>query len=336
MKIVLRQALPAALFICGIGAGFLAQKFFSAPPIERPPCASDYEYINPEPDCETYESSVRRLDALQGRLDEVVANITKRSGVRRAAVFSRDLTTRRFVAVNENDVFDMASLLKVPLAVAYFKVAEANPEILEKEVKYTGEPNLYASQNIPVKERLTSGETYTVRELIRRTLVYSDNTAAQILVTFIKPEFLDDILVALNLLYLREPDEGLRFMTAKSYANIFRSLYNASYLTREYSNQLLEMLAGTAFGDGATAKLPDGLRVFHKFGERLLYNRGGRGGATRQLHDCGIVYSRDGEKPYTFCILMEGDSFKELQDVIQELSSAIYEGMMASENVGAL
>ena len=91
----------------------------------------------------------------------------------------------------------------------------------------------------------------------------------------------------------------------------------------EYYNQTLEMLSETRFKDGATSKLPKGEVTAHKFGERTLVYENGNV-AIKQFHECGIVYAKKGDEPYTFCIMTEGSDYKDLQEVIADVSLIIY------------
>jgi beta-lactamase class A len=221
----------------------------------------------------------------------------------------------------------MASLLKTPLLIGGFKLAEVEPKILDQELVYNGVPDLYKDQVISVSDRLQIGKTYTIRDLMYRSIIYSDNTAAQILLDYFPEDFLDRIMQALGVQIIKPTGEVEDFVTARSFANIFRILYNASYLTRDYSNQALDILTKTEFNNGIVAKLPNDVTVAHKFAERTLVNDD-NSVAVEQIHECGIVYLKNFKDPYVLCILTEGDSYEKLEGVISDLSLSIYEEMI--------
>jgi len=113
------------------------------------------------------------------------------------------------------------------------------------------------------------------------------------------------------------------FISVKGYSAFFRFLYNATYLNKEMSEKALEILSTTNFNTGLPAKLPKGILVSHKFGER-----GYVGTNLKQLHDCGIIYLAG--NPYLLCVMTKGDSFEELANVIADISEMVYKAV--SEN----
>lgn len=314
--------------LVGLSAGFMTYYFFSEPDADDNPCVSSATFINPNLDCNLSDKKSQNLDDLEKKIKTNIALYQQNGKATRVSVFARDIMSSRFVGVNENDMFYMASLLKLPVLIGGYKLAEVEPRILDQQITYTGTPNLYSEQYIKPTEVLEKGESYTVRDLIRRSVMYSDNTAAQLLYDYYPPEFLDRIIQALGIEFTRPEGVKENFVTARTYANIFRSLYNASYLTREYANEALSTLTKTTYSDGATAKLPPGVLVAHKFAERSSPDPANPSRFTRQMHECGLVYAKGGTEPYTFCILTEGADYGALQQIQQDLSLEIYNAMV--------
>lgn len=286
-------------------------------------CVSSLTFIKPTIDCDITEKKSVLLDELQGKLEILVNGYLKTGKATRVGVFVRDLKSTRFAGVNQNENFIMASLLKLPLSIAGYKLAEVEPKVLDQTFTYSGTPNLYAEQNIPVVNKLQVGEKYTLRELIKRSIIYSDNTTAQLLSDFYAPGYFDLILNALGVKLRLDDANGEDLVSPRNYANVFRSLYNASYLTAEYSNELLETLTETEYRNGSIKHIPSNVKVAHKFAERVVFDLYGRP-TFRQFHECGLVYVKDGFEPYTFCIMTEGPDFSELEKIQQELGQEIY------------
>lgn len=290
-------------------------------------CTSSLKLIKPNMDCETYDNKVETLNALKDGLSVSVAGFKKTGKAKRISVFVRDLKTSRFAGVDDDEVYYMASLLKTPVIIGGYKLAEVEPRILDQEVVYTGKPNLYDEQVIKSDEMMRIGSSYKIKELMRRAVVYSDNTAAQLLYDYYPNDFMDRIMQALGIQLTRPTGEKENLITARIYSNVFRILYNASYLTKEYSNETLLTLTKTAFNKGATAKLPKDVVVAHKFAERTVFDQS-KGLTLKQFHECGIVYAKKSEDPYIFCIMTEGDSYEDLESVVADLSLSIYEEMV--------
>jgi len=154
---------------------------------------------------------------------------------------------------------------------------------------------------------------------------YSDNASYEVLIQHlrdIEPRG-DSYLETFRELGLIEPTGNLEAtISTKSYGSIFRTLYNASYLSPEHSQLALQYLAASDFNDGLVAGVPRGIEVAHKFGERsdLPDNQ-------KELHDCGIIYYPD--NPYMLCVMTEGYDFAELTRVIAETSRMVYEAVDA-------
>lgn len=296
----------------------------------RSSCVSKLTLLKPNIDCQSLDDAAQKLSTLQQKIEVMIQGFVKTKKVKRASVFVRDLNTSRFVGVNDNDTYYMASLLKTPLLVGGYKLAEVEPKILEQEVVYNGIPNLYAEQVVKVAEPMIPEQSYKIKDLLYRSIVYSDNTAAQILFDYYPEEYMDRILQALGIQITRPSGEPENFVTARTYANVFRILYNASFLTKEYSNEALEVLTKTQFKDGATFKLPKDTLVAHKFAERTLVNTDNTV-AIKQFHECGIVYANKSKNPYIFCIMTEGDDYKTLEGVLADISLVVYEGIISND-----
>ncbi len=286
-------------------------------------CVTSLTFIKPTIDCDITERKTVLLEELQRKLEILASGYTQTGQATRIGIFVRDLKSTRFAGVNQNENFIMASLLKLPLGIAGYKLAEVEPKVLEQAITYGGTPNLYANQNIPVSDRIVSGQKYSIRELIRRSIVYSDNTTAQLLSDFYAPGYFDLILNALGIQFRLDEVNNEDLVNPRNYANIFRSLYNSSYLTAKYSNELLEILTETEYRNGAIKHIPADVKVAHKFAERAVLDIYGNA-AFRQFHECGLVYVKNGSEPYTFCIMTEGTQFESLEKIQQEVGEEIY------------
>lgn len=292
--------------------------------LSRNDCVTKLTLLKKNIDCVTYDDKTETLSKLENKLTVLTDGYKKTGKVRRISVFVRDLNTSRFTGISDDEIYYMASLLKTPLVIGGFKLAEVEPKVLDQAITYNGTPNLYDTQIIKSDEILQVGQSYTIKDLMRRSVVYSDNTASQILFEYFPDEFLSRIMQALGIQITRPDGEVENLINARTYANMFRLLYNASYLTKEYSNETLDLLTKTKFENAATSKLPKDVKVAHKFGERTLVYEDGTV-VVKQFHECGIVYAKDGYEPYIFCIMTEGRDYAVLQEVIADVSRLIYD-----------
>jgi hypothetical protein len=263
------------------------------------------------------------MDALQKQLKQAVALDLKESRAVRASIWVRDLTTKQYAGVNELDTYAPASLLKLPLAIVYFKFFEMQPSILSDASVYATSPEMDERYNyFTASTSLKVGTSYTTQDLLSRMLATSDNGAYFTLLNHVQGDFYDKVMLDLGI-KIPSSDQVIDFVTTKSYGNIFRMLYNASYLDRAGSQQVLDMMTKSNF-KGIAAPLPSSVIVAHKFGERSVFDQNGNV-LKRELHDCGIVYKDT--HPYTICIMTEGKDFDTLNTVISDLSKDVYDNI---------
>lgn len=284
-------------------------------------CSKKYPLTNTTLNCSEYEESLIAVQTLTKKFDETIKVFIATGKAERISIWTRDLNTKLWAASNEFEKYAPASLFKVPVMIAYFKLAEIQPTLLDTQLEYQPK-GLYVEQNFDPKEKLVAGQRYRVADLIEHMIIYSDNEAAALLLDHLTPQVYEDVLLDLGI-RIPDGDGSTDFVTVKTYANIYRVLFNASYLSREYSERALEILTKSTF-NGITDPLPTNIKVAHKFGERLVEDQKGNA-ITHELHDCGIVYKSN--SPYSICIMTEGKNFDDLLTIIKELSTLTYKNL---------
>lgn len=268
-----------------------------------------YQFISPLLECEHF---VNQKDASLKDMNQKVRTLARQYEDQHISVYYRDLITGAWYGYQESEPFSPQSLLKIPVVIALLKIEEAQPGTLQKKVTYSTS----IESNLPEDQSLRLGDSYTLQELLERTLILSDNVAFNLLVEVIPTEFLKKVHTDLNLAFPSEttPDD---FITVHSYSTIFRVLYNSSYLSRANSEYLLRVLADSTFEQGLRAGLPQEMVVAHKFGIKQA-----AAGAQSQLHDCGVIYYD--ERPYILCVMTRGNNITEQQQAIQHISREIF------------
>ncbi len=155
-------------------------------------------------------------------------------------------------------------------------------------------------------------------------IIYSDNNPSKLLAQNIKAPAFFRPYEELGL-PLPTVENGEYYLRVKDYATFFRVLYNTSYLTREYSEKALRILAKSEFKDALVAGVPGNVIVAHKFGERIWEDT-----KEHQMHDCGIIYHPDA--PYLLCVMTRGKSFDKLKKTIADISKLVYEEIDSQSN----
>lgn len=273
-----------------------------------------YPLTNPILDCELdngNDDSVIYFDKINDKIDK----LKSKYDVSHVSFYFRDLNNGPWLGINEKEDFAPASLLKVPVLIAFLHQAEHDPTILEKKIKVLpSDINKSLTPNIVSDDYIIVDHEYSLFEIAKRMIQKSDNNAVLVLLRNIKQSYLDDVFRSIGLQFKGTSDENP--ITVKDYAGFFRILFNASYLDREMSELALEILLGSEYKNGIVAGVPEGVNVAHKFGERSVNN------IDIQLHDCGIVYHKD--NPYIICVMTKGNDFKQQEKLISELSKYVY------------
>lgn len=258
--------------------------------------------------------------ALSGSIEEYIKTEKSDGRIAEAAVYFRDLSEGPWFGVDEDAEFVPASLMKLPLAMWFFKDSETHPQALDAEIDFFA-PGGTTVSRFPAQQELVPGTRYTIRELIRFLVAESSNEASKILAEYAGLANRNTVFADLDMpLVVPENDYQI---DVRTYAAFFRVLYNASYLSRASSDELLSLMAEASFREGLVRGVPSGTRVAHKFGEYP----GAVGDPDVQLHDCGVVYAP--EQPYVLCVMTRGNDYENLTKVISQVSRMVYETVTA-------
>ena len=270
---------------------------------------------NPLLECDVPEVVYSELRPFKYKVQDYVDKQFTAGKAKNIAVYFRDLNNGPWFGINALENFSPASLLKVPVMIAYLRYANGDVSVLDTEFSpILAESGV--SQVINPPEHLAEGKTYTIENLLYRMIAYSDNDAAATLIARIDQKALQQTFVDLGMVVPEE--RSLEdFMSVREYASFFRILFNASYLSRTMSERGLEYLTRSSFTNGIVAGVPAGITVAHKFGERSL------GEGVRQLHDCGIIYYP--KRPYVLCVMTRGSDFEKQANVISNISRIVWD-----------
>lgn len=314
-------AIFLCIFVTGLILGvfltpFLLKKSLPETESQQVRQFGQYAYINPLLECNVAEGSIdARKENFRPAMEDFINNLKEEQSLIDVAVYFRDLNNGPTFGINQEQGFFPASLLKVPLMIAYFHWAEQDPNVLKRSVSFDVPKDFGITPTIVSRESLQVGAEYTIEELIERMIRFSDNQALYLLSIRLPEQELRSLFSISGASEKILSDPGAK-LTVKEYAGFFRILFNSSYLTRESSEKALSLLASVEYADALPAGVPTGISVAHKFGEA------GTGDVERQLHDCGIVYFPD--HPYLACIMTRGRDTEVLKNSIVDISRFMY------------
>lgn len=254
-------------------------------------------------------------EEFEGQLSDWIHQRTMAGDVSEASIYFRDLSTGPWFGIRERDPYIPASLFKVPVMLAVLKLSETQSDFLQQKAtlsgSYTGLNNVEHED-----ETITPGKEYTVSELLEKMIVYSDNASSDLLRSILSANgiVIEDVSQELGILSTK--NEGQ--LSAKSYAALFRILYNAQYVSPEKSEFALSLLSRTAFRQGIRAGVPETIQVAHKFGIHDI-----DGDEQKQFHDCGIVYHP--LRPYILCVLTKSTNVQLASRFMRDVSEKVFD-----------
>jgi beta-lactamase class A len=277
-----------------------------------------YKHIRPllfvERACET-----DNYYPLKSQLAEMISGFKSQGIIASASVYVRIFKNGEWFGLNEDEKYDPASLMKVPILITWLRMEEDHPGTLNRVLVMNAPVSNMKKQEYGT-DKTQIGHGYKVKDLLRSMITESDNMATALLnrnmdSVYFKNTFMD--------LGLREPgwNDTSYPITVAEYSRFMQTIYNATYLTIKDSEYAAELLTHTEFTKGIARELPTEIAVSHKFGEA--------GDADmHQLHESGIVFLNS--TPYIITIMTRGRDLEKLPDVLSHISKVTYDYMNAA------
>lgn len=278
------------------------------PMLER---VGGYNYIAPllpvETQCES-EELVPLKKSLTGLLDQ-----QKTAGlVAEASFYFRDLDKGLWTGYKENDKYFPGSLMKVPNLMSYLMIEEQTPGTLNTKLFYT-RPFIVQKDPVFISQKLPKGRSYTVKELLRYMISYSDNNATVLLSNNFDDKYLKKILSDFHLPAVDAAQRNYP-LSPREFSRFMRSIYNASYLSLSHCEMAAEMLSACDFKEGFAKGLPAGTKLIHKFGEAGNDHE-------KQLHESAIIYING--HGYLLTVMTKGNNLHDLANTLSQMAAAV-------------
>ncbi len=248
------------------------------------------------------------IEPARQKMEDIVKKYEKEGN--QAGVYFEFLNTGANVSINQDVRFWPASLNKMPTVFAAMKKAEKGDWKLTNELVLFSEDK---DERFGEFYKKTVGARFTIEELLKETLINSDNTAHRILARNLSSEDYADTFEALGMEKFFDENYDI---TAKEYSHIFRALYSASYLNRENSQKILQWLSETRFDELLKSGVPDGVLFSHKIGEEFEES---------VFLDSGIVYVPN--RPYLLTVMVKAQSggIEKAKEIMKALSHSAYD-----------
>lgn len=225
------------------------------------------------------------------------------------SVYFEFLNTGTNISTSKDAEFFPASLLKVPIIMSAVKNIEEGRWKWDTELTLVESDKDAHFGNI---YKQPTGTKFTVEYLIEKMIKDSDNTAYYITLRNLEKDAPKQSVW--NHLGLQDFFTNDGKVSAKRYAVVLRSLYNAAYLSKEDSSKILTLLTKTPFNEYLEQGLLKGTKFAHKIGEipsEAVYM------------DSGIAYLPN--RPYLLVVMTQGKEKKEAERIMKDISLKTYE-----------
>jgi len=254
--------------------------------------------------------SVELFD-LKSNFTEAINAASASGSVSSASVYFRDLNSGKWISINGNEQYSMASIMKLVAMMYHLRVDEVKPGWLNQKILV--QKSLIVD-NIQTQEgpELVLGKAYTIKELIIYMIKYSNNNATAHLNSFI--DFNDYKLFFSDIgLPLPDPKASDYTLTSGQCSRFLQELYNSSVLTHKNSEFALSLLTESVYRGGLLRNITDkDIKVAHKFGERFYPN-------SCQIHETAIFYTN--ENPFLITVLTNGSDTTQEATLIGKIGS---------------
>ena len=209
--------------------------------------------------------------------------------------------------INEGVVFSAASVIKLPVLVAYYQAVDEGS--LDPEEVYILKEKDRLEYGSGSMQSQPGGKEYVYREVARLVANQSDNMGEKIMIGWLGGEGKIDGLI--RSWGLSQTSVKKNETTPGETGELLKLVYEGELIAKESREELFKNLTETVLEDRIPAGVPTGVKVVHKFGsEEGIVN------------DCGIVY---GDEVYGICVLTTGVNDGEAQEVLPKISRVVWE-----------
>lgn len=249
--------------------------------------------------------------ALESKLKKYISKYNCQFGI-----YFVDLESGSEFGINAEEEYFAASTFKIPLNLYVYDriregIIDADTTLEYAEEDYEGGAGIIWS-------RESYGKTYTVRELLRLSIVYSDNVAVNMLLRYVGKENVKN--------YMREMggivvDDKKNLSCPRDMALYLKKVYELSENGDPLGKELVRNMVNTKFYDRLPVLLPKNVKIAHKTGNLIGV-----------VHDVGIVYAK---RPYIIVVMTKNvKNERSANKAIANISKITYDYVMTqSERV---
>lgn len=233
------------------------------------------------------------------------AETRKLSGI--YGLYVVDLKNKESFGASESEVFQAASLIKLPVMVGLYQEVEEDNLSLDDTYTLEESDRVGGAGSLQLRE---AGYEISYRKLLEKMGKESDNTAFGIVRRHLGEakikKVIDDIgMIKTNL----EENET----SPRDVGVFFQKLWEGDLIAEAHKEELLSFLVDTDFEEHLVKGVPGDIDVSHKYGREV-----------HVVNDAGIVFT---DNPYAVVIMSKDVVESEADEIFSTLSEVVYQGM---------
>jgi beta-lactamase class A len=247
-------------------------------------------------------------NSLKQEIEKLIEKSTSSDEDWMVGVVIEDLTSEQLIEINASEVFDAASIGKLPILMLTYEQVRKGL-LSENDLIEINENNVerYGTGSIQYA-KLPKG--YTIRELARLMIHVSDNTASSVLASKVGRQNIAKYVKDIGMIQTNTSEnDTVPYDTSIILKNIYQDYKN----NLPYAKDILEFMTDTIFEDRISRDIKDNVKVAHKIGTQ-----------TQQFHDAGIVlYDK---RPYSISIYNKNIADEQqAKDLMANISNLVYQ-----------
>jgi beta-lactamase class A len=250
------------------------------------------------------------LGELKSAFQQTISSSIAQGGIVNASVYYRKLNSGKWLSINGDQQFSVASIMKILTLIYHLRQEEYKPGWLNQKMLIAS--NLTGSNIQTTTDKHSKiGSTYTIKELIDFMILYSDNNATAHLNSLMDFNVYSSLMSDINI-PIPDKNQTDYKLTSEQTSRFLRVLYNCSVLSSNYSEMALKILTKSSYHGGLMRNVKKDVTVAHKFGERFLPSE-------NQIHETAIFYLN--EDPYLLTVMTTGSDTAQEADLLGKIGS---------------
>lgn len=266
------------------------------------------------------------VEKLKLTLDSICKAFLNDKRIRGISVQYIDLRSGNEISINPDKRYIPASLMKIPLLIAVYKLEEEKPGSMKQNLP------LYRIDDDLINKNLEENETYsyqpqksyTLEDLTKIMISHSDNVATISIMEFLNqqsPGIIERVESDLNASIPTGVDNRAEIVYIDHFADMLKVLFTCTYLSEEHSLAALQLLSSSKYGQGFRKSVPGHIPIAHKFGVRFnvteLHPE-----FPVQLHQVAVIYQP--AYPFVLSVMTKGSQIEPLRAALREIARVCY------------